>query len=454
MRFLLMLLLLAVGNAATAVEFPKMDDWKPNWLNLGAYPEFTAERPRIARWLTEEMIAEGWIQLDNDDSLFGWQATNDNQWQTMLGKGLVCSKGEPGWLMTTTQWTDFELLVDITCQEDANGGVFIRSTIEPTDPAKDCYEINIAPESNPFPSGSIVAHQRCEQVVSKADRGWIKQRLHIIANGPRIQVSLNGKQIVDFTDESTTPRLKGHIGLQYKEGVVVYNRVLLKPLNTKPIFNGKDLAGWNTDLAGPAKISVTDAGEMQILGGLGQAESAGKYGDFVMQFECKVNGDGLNSGVFFRSIPGDKMNGYECQISNATEDGDITQPKDCGTGGIFRRQNARFVNASDHEWFTTTIHADGPHIATWVNGLQVADWTDTRKADPNPRRGLRLAPGTFCLQAHDPTTDLLFRQPAGAATFGGQFAWGVNPRKLGGLGRPLLCTAIWFFLGRYAVRNA
>ncbi len=51
-----------------------------------------------------------------------------------------------------------------------------------------------------------------------------------------------------------------------------------------------------------------------MLGGSGQLESDGEYGDFVLQFECKVNGDGLNSGVFFRCIPGEKMNGYECQI--------------------------------------------------------------------------------------------------------------------------------------------
>ena len=56
-----------------------------------------------------------------------------------------------------------------------------------------------------------------------------------------------------------------------------------------------------------------------------------------------------------------------------------------------------------------TIHADGPHMAVWVNGYQVSDWTDRRKPDPNPRKGLRLEPGTIMLQGHDPTTDLSFR---------------------------------------------
>ena len=59
--------------------------------------------------------------------------------------------------------------------------------------------------------------------------------------------------------------------------------------------------------------------------------------------------------------------------------------------------------------FARRIHADGPHIGVWVNGYQVSDWTDRRKPNKNPRRGLRLAPGTIQIQGHDPTTDISFR---------------------------------------------
>ena len=84
------------------------------------------------------------------------------------------------------------------------------------------------------------------------------------------------------------------------------------------------------------------------------------------------------------------MAGYESQIHNGFLEGDRTRPVDCGTGGIFRRQNARRVVADDFAWFRKTIIADGPHMAVWVNGFQVTDWTDKRPPDPNPRRGLRL----------------------------------------------------------------
>jgi hypothetical protein len=103
------------------------------------------------------------------------------------------------------------------------------------------------------------------------------------------------------------------------------------------------------------------------------------------------------------------MNGYECQIHNGFKNDDRTQPVDHGTGGIFRRQPARKVVADDLEWFHLALVAEGPHMAAWVNGFQVSDWTDTRKPDANPRKGLRLEKGAVRIQGHDPTTNLSFR---------------------------------------------
>jgi len=126
--------------------------------------------------------------------------------------------------------------------------------------------------------------------------------------------------------------------------------------------------------------------------------------------ECISNGKHLNSGIFFRSIPGERWNGYETQVHNGFKDGDRTKPIDSGTGGIYRRQAARKVVSDDFQWFAKTLVVSGPHIATWVNGYQVNDWTDERKPDPNPRNGLRVEAGTLIIQGHDPTTDLSFRK--------------------------------------------
>lgn len=104
------------------------------------------------------------------------------------------------------------------------------------------------------------------------------------------------------------------------------------------------------------------------------------------------------------------MNGYECQIQNGMKDGDRNKPQDCGTGGFYRRSDARRIVANDLEWFHLTLIASGPHMASWVNGIQVSDWTDTpAKPHENPRSGLRVEKGTLMIRGHDPTTDLSFR---------------------------------------------
>jgi hypothetical protein len=184
------------------------------------------------------------------------------------------------------------------------------------------------------------------------------------------------------------------------------------PADLKPLFNGKDLSGWKVfkdEKRERSKFEVTKAGEIHLTNGPGDLQSDGKYADFVLQLEFKTNGDGLNSGIFFRCIPDQYQNGYECQISNKPADGDKTKPADGGTGAIYRRQAARKIVANDKEWTHLTLIARGPTFATWVNGYPVCVWTDERAKDENPRKGLRLDAGHLSIQGHDPTTDLLFR---------------------------------------------
>ncbi len=70
---------------------------------------------------------------------------------------------------------------------------------------------------------------------------------------------------------------------------------------------------------------------------------------------------------------------------------------------------AREVIPSDNEWFTKTNVAHGNHMAVWVNGHIVSEYTDTRPVGRNARKECRLEEGTISLQGHDPTTDLSFR---------------------------------------------
>src|SRR5439155_4422605 len=167
------------------------------------------------------------------------------------------------------------------------------------------------------------------------------------------------------------------------DGRIELRNLKLRPLETRPLFNGKDLSGWKINAADPkrmmSKWEVTKDGELSLKNGPGDLVTEKEFDNFVLQLECKTNGKNLNSGVFFRCVPGQYQNGYEAQIHNGFKGDDRTKPVDFGTGAIYRRVPARKVVANDNEWFTMTVAADGKHFATWVNGYQTVDWTDDRK---------------------------------------------------------------------------
>ncbi len=355
--------------------------------------------------LSKEDLDGGWILLFDGHSDFGWKATSKANWK-VEGGVISVSEGEPGFLYQTTQFGDFELRVDFRAAEGTNSGVFLRTSPTPKDPAKDCYELNIAaPAVSPFPTGSFVGREKCNEYLGKAD--W--QTFEVTARGGKFEVRLDEHLVLEYTD--SRPLGRGFVSLQFNKGKVEFRNVKLRPLGLTSIFNGNDLTGWNVHPGEKNKsvYFVTAEGWLNVRNGPGQLESEGQWADLVLQLEVFCGGKGLNSGIFFRNIPGEFWQGYESQIHNGYKDGDRTKPADFGTGGFYRRKPARKVVADDGVWFHKTVIAAGPHMAAWVNGYQVSDWTDTRAKNDNPRNGLRLAKGTLAIQGHDPTTNLSFR---------------------------------------------
>ena len=355
--------------------------------------------------LTDRQIAEGWISLFDGESLYGWRNESDANWRVENGAITVDQGTEPGLLRTTTQFDDFELRLQFKPSRGVNSGVFCRTSPRPKSPAGDCYEINIVDDpKHAYQTGSLVAREKAKSIELTADR-WHSMRIKFLEG--KVEVAINGKVVCRHQDSRALGR--GYIGLQFNRGQVSFRNLFLKPLRLDPLFDGSDLKQWTTYTEMAGKFSVTESGDLHVENGPGQLESKRELGDFWLQLDARTNAKELNSGIFFRCIPGQKMNGYEVQIHNGFADGDRNRPTNCGTGGIFRRSSARRVVSDDEKWFTLTLSAVGPHFSVWVDGQQVCDWTDQRKPDENPRRGQRLEAGTLMLQAHDPTTDLFFR---------------------------------------------
>jgi hypothetical protein len=406
---LLSLLLLPIA-ACSSPETPVANDTSTSSEEVASsgdaaaqpVPDTESGQPFTPTTLPEGELADGWISLFDGQTLFGWKAAGEADWRVEDG-AIVVGTGEKCLLCTTTRFTDYVLRVDFRCDPATNSGIFLHTPPRPQDPASDCYELNIAGPDNPFPTGSLVHRKKSE--IDPVSEDW--HSYEVTLDGAAVVVRLDGREILQYTDPQ--PLRRGHIGLQFNAGKIAFRNLKLRPLGATSLFNGRDLSGWKTYPVMKSRFTVDDQGNLNVQDGRGQLETDGSYGDFVLQLQCRTEAPRLNSGIFFRCIPRDEMMGYECQIHNGFLDGDRRKPEDCGTGGIFRRQDARYVVADDLEWFYLTLVADGPHMAAWVDGCQVSDWTDDREPHENPRKGLRLEPGTIMIQGHDPTTNLSFR---------------------------------------------
>ncbi|MGN6545967.1 MAG: 3-keto-disaccharide hydrolase [Aureliella sp.] len=358
--------------------------------------------------LGEDRLKEGWVRLFDGYSLFGWFFTGKANWHVADG-AIQVDSGEPSFLCTSFQAADYELLVDFKCPAETNSGVFLRTTASPQDVTRDCYELNIAPADNPFPTGSLVKRQKvdAEKMGEVAPDTWHTYR--ILVEGDSTKVWLDEKPILEYTDAGSLRR--GYISLQHNAGAVQFRNILLRPLGMKDVpVDGDWESAWTQAAKPGAKFTVTASDEgLKLKGGLGKVESKDKWDDFVLQATYQLASPDVNSGIFFRCIPGSMLDGYECQLNHAYEGEHRGIPKDFGAGAIFRRQPARVVVGDGTDPTYVTLIAQGNQMATWINGLQVVDFTDTREPNENPRKGSRLEAGTIALQGHDETTEVTFR---------------------------------------------
>ena len=359
-----------------------------------ASPAFAEEKDKPKpNTLTAKEIADGWILLFDGETTFGWQlepTTGGAKAEVAVKDSALVIKGAGVTFWKTSYFKDF----DVSAEYRVIGK-----------PASICFGL--------FPNRNELNAEMGEELTQGERGSWCPLAVKFRRDG--YEFTINGKE-VKLNHKVTIHehvRIGLHITRTHGDTHVEIRNLKLRPHGASPLFTGNNLDGWKVNAADPKRMAskwdVTKDGELSVKNGPGDLVTEKEFDNFVLQFECKTLGKALNSGVFFRCIPGQYQNGYEAQIQNAFKDDDRTKPTDFGTGAIYRRVPARKVVSNDNEWFTMTVVADGKHISTWVNGYQTVDWTDDRKNSDNPRQGYRAAKGPLSIQGHDPTTDILFR---------------------------------------------
>ena len=151
--------------------------------------------------------------------------------------------------------------------------------------------------------------------------------------------------------------------------------------DSKPLFDGKTLNGWDGD---PRLWSVRDG----VITGSTEGHNIEhneflitkkEYGNFVLHAEMKLRNH--NSGIQFRSeaLPDYVVTGYQADAGESNYWGNIYEEK--GTRGTmvdgWKAGGKDVVNLKD--WNTYDIRCEGDHITITLNGKVTADIHDSAR---------------------------------------------------------------------------
>ncbi len=172
----------------------------------------------------------------------------------------------------------------------------------------------------------------------------------------------------------------------------------------KPLFNGKDLTGWEGD---PFFWKAADGALIGKTPGIAYNDflaTEKEYADFILRFEILLVDNAGNSGVQFRSRRENgsmAMIGYQADIS------------DVFWGALYDEHRRRVMLAQPSEallkravkindWNDYEIHAEGKRIVLKLNGIVTADYTEKDDAIPQT--------GVIAVQVHSgPPIEVRFR---------------------------------------------
>jgi len=176
------------------------------------------------------------INLFNGENLDGWKIYGTEKWYVEDGL-LVCESGpdkQYGYLGTTKHYKNFELTLEFKQQADGNSGVFFRSTVDGTKVSG--WQVEVAPP-NKFTGGIYESYGRGWLIKPDPSKEkhlkyeqWNKMKIRV--EGDHVTTWLNGKQMVDITDEKIGQG-EGGICLQIHDGggiKVQWRKLVLKKL--------------------------------------------------------------------------------------------------------------------------------------------------------------------------------------------------------------------------------
>jgi hypothetical protein len=383
--------------------------------------------PSLARdnTLSEPEAQQGWILLFDGHSLYGWSPQGGAQWHVDAGK-IVADSGSSGFLLTNSEFADFDLKCDFLVKGEGRSSVLLR--VDKKDhPLEGGYKLQINNDDKEFPTGSLVGEIRAAPVRVAPDQ-W--HSYEVQAQGSQFIVRLDGNEVVHGYGHGSSA---GSIGLQFVSGTPAeFKNVRLIPLGLGSIFNGQTLYQWTEvgESTGPQKKGLLKRliplggrgrpadwlvkdGAIHVRRGPSELETGAAYGDFVLQLDVRADArsrkDHPSGGIYLRADKSVEHTGYKVEIQNERPWSGGANVARAGTGGLASIRPAHEAAGQDNQFFRLTVVANGHHLATWVNGYQTMDFEDPRMEGPDALIQTRSTPGPIRLAADNASSSLDFK---------------------------------------------
>jgi hypothetical protein len=338
--------------------------------------------------------------LFDGQSLGDWTA--ENGCQIGVSEGLLVLEEGNGWLRSGFRYSDFVLHVEWKALKESgyDAGIYIRTLAEGAPFPATGYQVNL----HEGQEGNI------GNLPGASSTGLVKRgqwnAFDITVVGDTVSLAINGKEAykVGGLKQST-----GFIGLQCEVplgGQFQFRNLRITEFGHRPLYNGKDLTGWEGAGEPAEKCWQVRDGWLECTGAAGPwLRTQEEFGDFNLRFEYQVAPEG-NSGVYVR-VPADGNHhrenedapaaGFEVQIL----DDAAPKYKDLKdyqySGSVYDIAGAtRHVAKPPGRWNTLEIEARGQQVVVNHNGVIVVDLTEEKF----PLIKLRQARGFLGLQNH------------------------------------------------------
>lgn len=187
---------------------------------------------------------DGWISLFDGQSLNGWRAS-EAPGTFRVENGVLVVHGPRSHLfyegpVQNHDFRNFEWKADILTFPGANSGMYFHTEYQQTGWPSKGYEVQVNnSHTDARRTGSLYAVDDVMNVSPARDGEWFTQ--HVIVEGRRVRVLVNGQQVTDYTEPASADRPADMAGRRLSSGTIAlqghdpqsqvhYRNIMIRPL--------------------------------------------------------------------------------------------------------------------------------------------------------------------------------------------------------------------------------